>query len=989
MALSSIIDAPAFVASELYKTAAHDRYWPQVNKLLTTNINRQQGLKSGQVHSVVEGHDGRIWMSGPCGLACYDGIRVICFGVPEGLTSHGLRGLYASADGVIWVGSDGAVDRIEHDGRITGFPDGVAWAFGPAEHFASTIDGTVYVGTPTGLVYRNLNQSFRRVEHGQLGRDVIFDLAVNATGALVVASAHAGISIFDDGKWATLSPILYAAVGAVKQVEIDAHGVVFIAGDNGLIGISKEDVMLGRPRALLINVPVSKLLLYRDELWLAHANTLRQFRVESGAWQRRGEVELGTSINHIAADSFGNIWCSTDSLGCFRISALRDCVMQPELGNIGQVYSVIPGKRDSMLVGAENAILRMRTHEGRFRVEHTLDSSRAWDVLEDDDGAIWAATHFDGLLRWPGDAGADAKPERIGQGHAVLDAPGRVLAHFANGLWVGTLRGLACIRHGHVDELKGIDGASLGYVYTLVADGNRLWVGTLGNGLWVYEDPRGLSRVTGEGLQAGGNTYSVALGEDGVRAILQDNRVIRLDDHAPAQLMFESPELVVGWTALLPNANTLVIGGGQGLVEYDFTDMKVRREIRCGGIGGHRWEFTSSRALALDADNRYWCGLNSGVTVVDHTELEQYRSQPDVLLLDVEWFNASPTLRGQRHTLPAGKWHGTVRFFASSQIDDDNTLFRHKLIGFDDKWSALSREASLSFTSLPVGNYFVEVQAWSPLSGYGRARLLAEITVKGEGAFAEAVDGLAGGIIRASRMVSKRVRNQYLLRANQELSESLRAQAQETTNANKALVLANERLKTMLRVDALTGIANRRAFDEALTREWKRAIRERTPIAILMIDIDFFKLINDLRGHVHGDNCLKLVAHCLDEVVRDDIDTCARYGGEEFGVILPNTRTEGAMNLAERLREAVAMLQLEHPKSLVAKVVTVSIGVVTMLPVATDAAEVALKLADDALYQAKGAGRNQVRASVHSLTSGVRDATVAQRHVDTAALDGG
>lgn len=170
---------------------------------------------------------------------------------------------------------------------------------------------------------------------------------------------------------------------------------------------------------------------------------------------------------------------------------------------------------------------------------------------------------------------------------------------------------------------------------------------------------------------------------------------------------------------------------------------------------------------------------------------------------------------------------------------------------------------------------------------------------------------------------------------------------------------ANTELKRLTFIDGLTGIANRRYFDEQLGNEWKRMQREQQPISLIMIDIDFFKKYNDHHGHQGGDHCLKLVAQGINSVPKRPADLAARYGGEEFALILPKTEATHAERLAENCKTRVAALEIAHGKSDVSEIVTLSLGVATKIPTKNTKPESLIKIADKALYKAKENGRNR------------------------------
>ena len=172
--------------------------------------------------------------------------------------------------------------------------------------------------------------------------------------------------------------------------------------------------------------------------------------------------------------------------------------------------------------------------------------------------------------------------------------------------------------------------------------------------------------------------------------------------------------------------------------------------------------------------------------------------------------------------------------------------------------------------------------------------------------------------------------------------------------------LADELRRAAL-TDALTGLANRRRFDEQLEREWLRAQRQGAPLSLLMIDIDHFKPFNDHYGHQEGDRCIQAVARLLDAQAARGTDLAARYGGEEFALLLPETGLDDAIQLANDCVSAMAALALPHEHFSVAEVVTLSIGVTTLQGVEADAEQL-VRRADAALYRAKREGRKGVRS---------------------------
>lgn len=199
----------------------------------------------------------------------------------------------------------------------------------------------------------------------------------------------------------------------------------------------------------------------------------------------------------------------------------------------------------------------------------------------------------------------------------------------------------------------------------------------------------------------------------------------------------------------------------------------------------------------------------------------------------------------------------------------------------------------------------------------------------------------------------------YILRLNRGLNQS----QTRLLKTSGELERANQRLEQLSTLDGLTNIPNHRHFQERLDMEWRRARREKKPLALLMIDIDFFKLLNDAKGHQAGDECLRQIAQALTKCLRRPGDVVARYGGEEFAAILPGLDLENGKVLAERARAAVEDIGIAHPVSPVGRFVTTSVGVASMVPDQMNTSDSLIAAADQALYRAKEKGRNRVEAA--------------------------
>lgn len=182
----------------------------------------------------------------------------------------------------------------------------------------------------------------------------------------------------------------------------------------------------------------------------------------------------------------------------------------------------------------------------------------------------------------------------------------------------------------------------------------------------------------------------------------------------------------------------------------------------------------------------------------------------------------------------------------------------------------------------------------------------------------------------------------------------------ERKNTEEKLIVLQKELEELSFKDGLTGIPNRRMFDSVMEVEWSNAMRNHQPLSLIMLDIDYFKQYNDHYGHIQGDDCLRRVAKVLTSAAARSRDFIARFGGEEFVVVLPETDAQAAMNVAERCRNLIFKEQIFHENSQVSQLLTVSLGVGTIVPNRNDKLMHFVEEVDQKLYHAKQKGRNRI-----------------------------
>lgn len=214
-------------------------------------------------------------------------------------------------------------------------------------------------------------------------------------------------------------------------------------------------------------------------------------------------------------------------------------------------------------------------------------------------------------------------------------------------------------------------------------------------------------------------------------------------------------------------------------------------------------------------------------------------------------------------------------------------------------------------------------------------------------------------IVKPVKNIELLARVRSSLKLKHEMDER-KIRERELMEVTRQLTEANRELQRLASLDGLTRVANRRMFDDYLKQEWTRLKREKTPISLIMCDVDYFKLFNDTYGHQSGDDCLRAVARAISRSFCRPADLVARYGGEEFVIVLPNTEADGAVHMAEAIRSEIRGMEIMHARSSVSRYITVSLGISSTVPDDRYEPEDLVEVADKALYKAKALGRDRV-----------------------------
>ncbi|HRQ65772.1 MAG TPA: two-component regulator propeller domain-containing protein [Xanthomonadaceae bacterium] len=921
----------------------------------------RDGLPHNAINAMAQTPEGYLWFATWEGVARFNGREFVNFerGPATGLPDSAIRTLHLDTSGVLWAGGlRGGLARIDQgrwsaldaapglvvsllvdgDGRLwagtqgTGLArieaDGSRRIFRATDGLPSDIvsalleDGQgVWIGTPAGLVRAN-GDAFR-----------VPDASAGLSGESVLALARAA-----DGR---------LLVGTTRGL--------FIAVGDGAPGFQPLTAGL-QEEAVAVILPSRN-----GSLWLG-TETHGLFRYSERGLERIG-VQQGLPNDRVLSlleDREGSLWVGTNG-GLFRLSDAPFTNITRSKGlSDNYVRAVMEHSDGSLWVGTSRGLNRMvGSQVERIGAGHALENASVLSLAQDRDGHVWIGTYHHGALRWDGrDVVARHDRERGLYSNEV-----RAIVETADGtLWLGTTQGLSRVGNDGIRTYRVADGMPDDYVFSMMASSRgEIWVGT-GVGAGVVEG----DRIRALDLRQVSDAQAIfAIHEDTEAEsvwLVTDRGLIRWRREEgsmslvgrDAGLPFDKWFYLVAdrhdgyW--LTSNRGVLRIDRAQahaaadgriGRIDYElFTEAEGMASAQCNG--------GSVPSAALRRDGSVWVATALGVSSVQPWRLPGFAEVvPPVV---IESFRADGTVHDWREPqrLPAGTNRVEIHFAGLSFRMPDRIRYRYQLEGLDRRWVERGNVSYAEFTSLPPGDYRFRVQAVQAQGQWGEEETTLAFSV--EPYLWQRpwfwLLALACALMLVGLLMNERLRRHRIHERNlQRLVELRTAELREKTEA----------FERQAREDALTGLSNRRAFDENLTREFRRAVRHGTPLCMALMDIDRFKSINDRWSHAVGDQVLKAVA---DEMRRQcrDIDLVSRWGGEEFALLFPDTRVTDAMAICERLCQGIA--HMDFGDIAPGLKLTASIG----LACNTDAPDHdrLMSRVDAALYRAKQEGRNRV-----------------------------
>jgi diguanylate cyclase (GGDEF)-like protein len=954
---------------------------------LSHEIDNPDSLAISDINELFEDREGTLWVgTNGGGLDQRDagGERFVHFrhaeDDPLSIDNDYISAIGEDGRGNIWVGTEKGLDYLRRGtGEFIHFrPDpadrdsigGIGIQF-----IAGDEDGRIWVGIQDGGLdcYDPRTGRFRHYRHdpsnpASLDSDAVTAVCLGPGGEVWVGT-DTGLNLLDP------------ATGRVVRFQDPSHPIRLITG-----------IDLDRDGHIWANT-------FGDGLFCLErtSGTFVQYRSDPDDPESLGN----NTLNSLLIDKAGILWVGSNGFGISKTDLERKKFvnyrhdrLNPNSPSFSSVRCIFQCRDGALFVGGYGGLDRLDRKSEQWK-HIRLGGVSAYNAFamcpcsDDEREGIWIGTEGDGLLRY-NPVRRTLRPASeaglVGRDVYALRRDG------AGGLWIGTNLGLNRFdpREGTFrfyglgkDGLPKL-GASGNYeVRSLHKDRDGiLWVGTSRLGIFAFDqatsrfrrlahaadDPRSLS-----------NNFVLSLYEDGRGRLWTGTNGGGLNLLNRSEGTFSHltkadglPNDVV-YGILEDDEGNLWLSTNLGISKFNPEKRTFRNFDERDGLIGN--EFNSCAYFKDSRSGEMFFGGVDGVTAFRPGEIKDNPYVPSIVITDFKIFNRS-VKPGPNSVLKASisdtrdlklSYRDSMisfEFVGLHYAAPEKNLYAYKLEGFDGEWNLVDAARRFAiYTNLKPGRYLFRVKGSNGDGVWNETGVSLPIRISPPFWRTWWFICLSAALIGAAALAAYLYRIRQLKNRERHLTRLVEQRTDALNRANEQLAAANQELERLTLTDPLTQLPNRRNFEIIFDQEWKRCSREAHPLSILVVDIDFFKLYNDRYGHLSGDHCLQQVAASLQRCACRAGDFVARVGGEEFVAVLSNTPSQGAAVVAERMRRGVEELCLAHHSSAAAPVVTVSIGVVTVVPGRDQSGEALIAAADRALYRAKEEGRNRVQAN--------------------------
>ncbi|RZT10376.1 diguanylate cyclase (GGDEF) domain-containing protein [Duganella sp. CF402] len=988
---------------------------------LTFEAIESLGSDSQSIMSLLQDRHGYIWIGTvEGGLFRYDGRRATRYANdpanPATLPAGRVGVLHEDGQGRIWVGTDEGLARFEPEtNSFKRFqPDGVQRNMRIIRRIIGDGANGLWLATWGGLQHFDPATGAFRIYRADPARNDalryndVNAIALDPAGGLWAATWPGGLSyLAPDAQGFTHLRLDSeqqpdAKLNDVRAMRFSPDGRLWMGTDAGLVvwkngtpwGDRQHlDVATGRVNSIYFDTHHNVWISTRTEGLMRWTRDMQHVQTYTHRAEDNHSLP-SNAINTAMEDRNGTLW----------VGSFTDGVVRANLGNYGLeriiprdvapesfpssnfVRSMAAGDHGQVWLGVDGGVLLFDPAAKRILQRYTatgkpggLNHNSVYSLYQQpDNGPLWIGT-AKGLNRLdhPGGKLASILFEVPSDNFVNAIAPGR-----GGVLWLGTGASLmrydpasgAMRRYVHVEDQphsRAINEASA----VLEDSQGRVWVGEFfrsagldmmsgddGRFQHFRHDPLRTDSISSDKITC---LYEDLYGTVWIGTSRGLNRMVPGPDGKPAFKRYTGPGEpgpVLIESIESDTAGILWISTVRGMSRLDPNTGAFTHYAADDGLTDGLYQASSARA----SDGKLYFGGTTGITAV-YPELPlRTPTVPLAAISDIRIYDRSlshgprmkdvllegPVTAPRALTIPWTATMLTLEFTALHYAAPKRNSYAYWMEGLDKQWVQTDASQPIaSFTFLPPGDYRFHLRAYTN-KGMVSEELVLPITVTPPYWHTWWFRTGAALLLIATAALLYRMRVRALTRNARALKALVARRTQELEESNR-------KLTALSATDGLTGLANRRSFDEALVREWGRAQRAGEPLALAMLDVDCFKLYNDHYGHQAGDECLRQVARMLAAGVHRAADVAARYGGEEFAFIAPLDSAAQAAELAERIRASIQALALPHARAPLG-CVTVSIGVASIIPGEQQGPETLLRAADQALYRAKGAGRNCV-----------------------------
>ncbi|MCH9650068.1 MAG: diguanylate cyclase [Deltaproteobacteria bacterium] len=926
------------------------------------------GLPQNGVTALAGSRNGYLWVGTQEGLARFDGLSFTVFDHPHisAFKDSFISALLEDRQGVLWIGTREGLVRHE-GGRF----DRLSQQEGLPDDYVRTLledqQGNLWIGTYGGAVVR-LQQGGVKAFGQEDGRPLgaVRALFEDRDETLWAGTAH-GLFRFREGRFEPLRSAGLPEALSVRALAEDGDGNLWVAAEGGGVYRRRQGAFEAWQEDRSGTSDAVRAL-YQDNaksLWLGTQGE-GLLRLVDGQQTR---INQGDGLAHdviwsLYEDATGSVWVGTRG-GLTQIKSVPVTTLSMADGlSDPYVRTVMEDSQDRLWVGTNDgglALLQGRD-SGSFTLSNHPPKVSVRALHEGPSGALWVGSRS-GLDRLQG-AEIRSIPLAPDLPSSVVNA---ILERQSGDVWVGTSGGLARLEEGLLQPLEAFEGREVSIVRFLLEDQEgALWAATE-KGLLRQKEGAWKSFGVEQGLPSDfvyalheDNAGTLWIGTAGGLARYRDGEITAFTkaDGLYSNVIFRILEDDHGNLWLSCNKGIFRIEKSQ-LEAFSRGERKFPYSLafdEADGMESSECNGGTQPAGWKSRDGRLWFPTIKGLAMIDPERLKLTSVAPPVILEKLVVDGNEVPLES-RVVLPPSRRNLEFYYAAPKALSPNKIRFRYQLEGSDPQWVEVGTRRVAYYTHLPAGHYRFRVAASNDQGEWSPEATEIEVTLAPfffQTWWFYCCLGLLGVLLLAALY---RSRTRSLASRQKELEALVSERTSQIEDANR-------KLQRLTEIDPLTGIANQRQLRRILDQEWRRATRSKAPLALLLIDVDFFKEFNDTYGHLAGDRCLVEVAEALSRSLHRAGDAVARYGGEEFAAILPRTDEANASLLGEKLRQAVEELDIEHRGSKVSDRLTVSIGVAVTNPSSREASrgelESLLAAADEALYRSKREGRNRV-----------------------------